>query len=215
MTGLFDSGTGGFNTALEIRRLLPNESLILLADCGRAPFGEKSDREITDIAEENLRRLSAAGAERVLIACCTVSSLFDRLSEKARKTAVPIIAPTARAAERSSENRRIAVLATEATVRSHAFKKAIRSCEVSEISTPELVRLAEEQSPESIWANEVIGRLADRIAETGADTLVLGCTHFHSLADRIARETEKHGIKKIISSAREGAGELYRILKTR
>ena len=213
MTGFFDSGMGGINTALEFKRLMPRESLLLLTDYGRAPFGDRTDSEIVELAEDNIFRLAAAGAERVLIACCTVSSLYGRLSREARRIAIPIVTPTARAAEEASQGRRIAVMATEATVRSHAFRRAAVTCHVCEIATPELVRLAEGCDPECGAADGIIASAVEKVAKTGADTVVLGCTHFHSLEGEIAREAKKHGITKIISSAREGARELYRILK--
>ena len=230
MIGLFDSGVGGVNALREIHKLLPGESLMLLCDYADAPYGTKSEEKIIPIIEENIRRLAAAGAEKILIACCTASAHYRALSEKARALSIPIIAPTARAAIAASQNKKIAVLATELTVRSHAFGEELGTTDFLEIEAGELVFAAEaaelgrtldgEESDlservttprEELYT--VIDRLTDRAAALGADTLILGCTHFHSLIPVIAPVAREKGIKKIISSAREGALELARILK--
>ena len=213
MIGLFDSGLGGINTAEELRRLLPRESLLLLADYERAPFGEKSAEELVPIIEENVRRLLAAGAERVLIACCTASTLHGSLSKEAKEMSIPIIAPTARAANLATKNGKIAVIATEGTVRSHEFKKRLRNRDVLEIPAGELVRISEDGGELDPRLPDALRRIMDSASELGADTLILGCTHFHSLREAITEEAAKRKIKNIISSAKEGATELYRILK--
>ena len=213
MIGLFDSGMGGFNTAGEIKRLLPRESLLLLADCERAPYGTRAEEDLISITEENIRRLSAAGAERVLIACCTASSLYERLSPEARMISIPVITPTARAARVASVTGRISVIATEGTVRSRAFSRALVGCEVTELAAGELVGLCED-GEDCPRLSRLLDGLTDEAAESSADTLILGCTHFHSVERQIKELAARKGIKNVISSAREGARELCRILKT-
>ena len=145
MIGVFDSGVGGLTALAELRRLLPRTDMIYLADREHAPYGTKSEEEILSLAENCIKRLITAGAERILIACCTASTLHSRLTEGARRITTPIIAPAARAAQRVSRGK-IAVIATEATVRSHAFRRellAIGECEVTEHAAQELVAMVE------------------------------------------------------------------------
>jgi glutamate racemase len=212
MIGLFDSGAGGINTLSELKRLLPKESFMLLCDYEHAPYGEKTQEELVPIIEKGLCRLRAAGADRVLIACCTASAHHSLLSRESRELSLPVIAPTARAALRESKNGRIAVLATRLTVSTHAFRDSLGGASVTELAAGELVRAAEGELSES-EISSVIEEVTDRAADLGADTLILGCTHFHSFIDRIAPVARKKNIEKIISSAREGALELAGILK--
>ena len=212
MIGLIDSGMGGINAHRELHKLLPEESLLLLTDYAAAPYGTKSREALIEIAEENIARFRRFGAERVLIACCTLSSLFSELSKEAREIAIPIIAPTAEAATAASPAGRVAVIATEATVRSHAFKEALGDACALEMPASKLVGICEAGGGSHPDAKREIALLTAAAAESGADTLILGCTHFHTLLKEFVRVGEKAGITKIISSAREGARELKRIL---
>ena len=198
MTGIFDSGAGGLAARGDLRRILPKEDIIFLCDKKNAPYGTKSDRDIIGIAEENIKRLTDAGACRVLIACCTASALYDRLSGTARDVSVPIIAPAAKYAADLSKSRGITVIATNLTVTLGAFDKAIKSykpdARVTQIPAQELVLIAEKAAHGielSCGDFEYVKNLADEILKTGADTLVLGCTHFSHLKD---------GIKKLLGN---------------
>ena len=209
MVGVFDSGSGGLTAISEIRRLAPNTDICFLADRKNAPYGTKSNGEIVAAATKSIRRLLSLGAERVLIACCTASSLHHLLPEEERRVSVPIVEACSLAACASSKAGRIGVLATEATVRSGAFKKRIRAilpeARVCEISASELVTLTErgardgglgESERERIF-QILLPLMRDRI-----DTLVLGCTHFPHLINTFSGLMP--GVK-IISSAHEGA----------
>ena len=212
MIGLIDSGAGGVCTMRELHSLLPRESLLLLGDYGNAPYGKKSSRELLPIIEDGIRRMYMAGAEKVLLACCTASAHFADLSAEAQKIALPIISPTVEAALKCGEERKIAVIATELTVSTHAFGSLLGESCVAEIAAGELVLAAEgEKSPSELYNS--MERVTDLASVRGADILILGCTHFHTFAKEIAEIAERKGIKKIISSAREGALELVRKIK--
>ena len=218
MIGVFDSGVGGLTALAELRRLLPRTDMIYLADREHAPYGTKSEEEILSLAENCIKRLITAGAERILIACCTASTLHSRLTEGARRIATPIIAPAARAAQRVSRGR-IAVIATEATVRSHAFRRAILGegrCEVAEYATQELVAMVEsgasDRKPLTLGERSTLSRLLAPIKASRADTLILGCTHFPHLRGHIASMLPE---VKLISPSREGALEIARSTEDR
>ena len=95
MIGIFDSGVGGFSAYRTVRRMLPRENILYLADRKNAPYGTKSKDEILSFTKNNIKRLSAMGAERILIACCTASSVYDLLSEEEKEISLPIIRPAA------------------------------------------------------------------------------------------------------------------------
>ena len=218
MIGVFDSGVGGLTALAELRRLLPRTDMIYLADREHAPYGTKSEEEILSLAENCIKRLITAGAEKILIACCTASTLHSRLTEGARGITTPIIAPAARAAQRVSRGG-IAVIATEATVRSHAFRRELLSigeCEVTEHPAQELVAMVEsgasDQNPLSNEEKSRLARLLEPIEASRADTLILGCTHFPHLRGHIAAMLP---CVKLISSSREGALEIARSTEDR
>lgn len=209
MIGIFDSGVGGLCALYKLRELLPREDLIYLADRKNAPYGTKAKDEILSFTKINIKRLRALGAEGILIACCTASTLYGELSLSEREICTPIITPSAKIA--ATVGKKIAVIATEHTARSRAFSREIGSfsdCAVTEMAAQELVRLVEcgnRDGRVSCECHDYLNGLSDRIKETGADTLILGCTHFSHLEGEIGAMLPHI---KIISPAREGAKEI-------
>ena len=211
MIGVFDSGVGGLTALFELRRLLPRTDMIYLADRKNAPYGTRSEDEILSLAENCVERLTDAGADKILIACCTASTLHSRLTDGARRITTPIIAPAARAAVRVSRGR-IAVIATEATVRSHAFSRAILGeceCEVTEFAAQELVPMVEggatDKKPLTPEQKSILLRVLEPVRASRADTLILGCTHFPHLAGHISAMLPQ---VQLVSPSLEGALEI-------
>ena len=212
MIGLFDSGKGGLNTVRYVKELDERVDLVYLIDRENAPYGPRGEGELVRISEENIDRLLDMGAERVLIACCTASTVYPLLKDNYRKLAVPIIKPIAKAAKNSTRSGRIGVIATKRTVTSHAFAKALGGCLVSECETGELVRLIDSGlSDKTVTRGDekLIERMIVPVFKTSPDTLILGCTHFPALKKTIGRIAKKYGTESIIDSALIGA-ELIR-----
>lgn len=210
MIGVFDSGVGGLCAFKILRDLLPHENLVFLRDRKRCPYGGKSRDSIIEIAEENILRLTEMGCERVLIACCTASTVYDSLPSEARRAAIPIVAPSARLAARLSENKVIGVIATDATIRSHAFRDHLPECKVVECAAGPLVSIIESGEKDGHASEETRRYLAELLApiiEAEADTLILGCTHFHALRAEIEAVLSGLTKRKIktVSSAEVGA----------
>lgn len=205
MIGIFDSGRGGVAIAKELLALCPRCDVLLLADRKNLPYGTKSDRELIPIVEQNLKRLRSYGAECLLIGCCTASSIYTRFFGASARV-LPIIDPTARRAAELTDGK-ICVIATESTVRSHAFRSAISrytKAEVTEVATGELVSIVESLRGRTPDENEFrkIKKALEPAKRTGADTLVLGCTHFPLISEYISRYLP--GVR-VVSCAREGA----------
>ena len=218
MIGIFDSGVGGLTALAELRRLLPSADMIYLADRENAPYGNKSEEQILAAAEGCIKRLTEAGADKILIACCTASTLHHRLSEEARRISTPIILPAAVAAIRKSRGS-IAVIATEATVRSHAFARALlreSECRVWEYPAQELVTMveggADDEKPLTEEQEKLLSRILSPVRVSRADTLILGCTHFPHLAGHIGRMLPR---VNLISPSLEGALELAKSTEDR
>ena len=212
MIGIFDSGVGGLNSCYEIKRLLPRESLVYLADKKNCPYGTKNKDNLIKIVKHNLKRLTDMGAEVVLIACCTASGVYPYLSESEKSVAIPIIEPTARQA---AQFKSVAVISTELTAASHFFGNAIRAFNrnvtVTEIPTQILVSLVELGARDgALLPREelLLDGIASVIKRTGAEALVLGCTHFSHLEAEFAKRLDL----KILSPARLGAAHLAELL---
>lgn len=213
MIGIFDSGVGGLTALCEVRRLMPRADITYLADRENAPYGTKSDEQILYCVKRNLERLRVLGAKKILIACCTASTLYSRLTPEEREISIPIIIPAARAAVEATENRRIAVIATRATVRSRAFSRAISAecdrCKALECDAQELVGMVEGGARDGTPLSEPDARTLFEILRPinsfGADTLILGCTHFPHIRKHIAALLPD---VKLISPSLEGALEL-------
>lgn len=212
MIGIFDSGVGGINTLRHLRERMPRSNVIFLRDRANAPYGTKSTNELIEITERNIAELMSRGTHKVLIGCCTASSVFPLIDDSLRKNVIPIIEPVARAADRMSQNGIIALIATEATVRSDAFDRALPKRSLIKLAAQPLVELVESGERDgavSKRSTHLIKELLSPLSDCGADTLILGCTHFSALRKQISHIATDLGITHIADSARAGADALY------
>lgn len=215
MIGVLDSGAGGELAAREIRRLMPTADVAVLADRKNAPYGTKSRERLTELVEDGVMRLRDAGADEILIACCTASTVYERLRATERRNIYPIIEPTASAAVRASRTGSFGVIATEATVRSHAFARAIREkygadASVFELAAQRLVSIIESGVRDGCATavdKKRIKEILTPILSMDIDVLVLGCTHFPLLSEVIG---EIIPWVRLISSTHEGVKEIMR-----
>jgi len=216
LIGVFDSGVGGITAVRELRRLLPTADVIFFPDRKNAPYGTRSREELIFLVERDIEILLSYGANTVLMACCTASTVHPYLKGELQRIAVPIIEPTARAAAKATESGRVAVIATEATVRSGQFGEMLRSLHVpsiSEIAAGDLVTAVERGARDGHVTSDTVSlitRYTNLVKEQGADTLILGCTHFPHLEGEIKKLLPR---VKIISSSREGAIEAVKGLR--
>ena len=209
MIGIFDSGEGGLNTLGFLRRRLPMTNIIFLRDRQHAPYGERSREELIEITEQNIAMLKSLGADRILIACCTASSLADEIDLSLRQNVIPILEPTAEAARAVAEGG-IAVIATDFTVHSRAFSRALRGLPVTEIATQPLVEAVESGERDGELSAASVKQIDSTLSSvpSDCDTLILGCTHFSSLRGTLRERASLRGIKNVIDSAEIGAEAL-------
>jgi glutamate racemase len=211
MIGILDSGTGGENTLRELRRTAPTADIVFLKDIKNAPYGTKSAEELTELTHSNIDKMLSFGAESVLIACCTASCIWKYLPSNTRHKSIPIIAPTAKRAKQLSAAGQIAVISTNSTKNSHAFRNLLSDCTVTELAVQELVGFIDSgKRYGNLKAADIdyIEKLLLPLSKSCADTLILGCTHFPAIENAIMRIVRKYGIKHTVSSAKEGAGAL-------
>ncbi|HEY3972259.1 MAG TPA: glutamate racemase [Candidatus Sulfotelmatobacter sp.] len=196
--GVFDSGFGGLTVLKALLELIPAADYAYFGDTARLPYGSKSVETVARYAVEAAHYLESQGAELLVIACNTATALaLDRISAAAHVPVVGVIESGAEAAARSTKNRKIVVIGTEATVSSHAYRKALeaRGLNAQEKACPLLVPLVEEG-----WIDHAVTEQVARIYLTeaftdgfrDADTLVLGCTHYPLLKPLLHRVTPSH-----------------------
>ncbi len=205
MIGVFDSGVGGYCAFREIRRLLPREDIVYLADRKNAPYGTKTKDEIITLTKADIKRLRTVGATNILIACCTASTVYDALDTEEREISLPIIRPAAEKAVMGAK--KVAVIATERTVASGAFTGEISrlgNLPVGEFAAQKLVALVEGGCRDgrlTVECERELDRVAELVLGFGADTLILGCTHFSHLENELRQRCNV----RTVSPAREGA----------
>ena len=215
--GVFDSGFGGLTVLKELIAQYPNADYHYFGDTARLPYGSKSVETVAKYAVEASQFLEHQGADLLVIACNTATALaLDRITKAAHVPVVGVVEPGAEQASTASKNRRVVVVGTEATVTSHAYKKALeaRGVEVKEKACPLLVPLVEEgwvehpvtQEVAQIYLNEAF---ADGFRE--ADVLVLGCTHYPLIKPVLRRVAPDH--VSIVDSAHSTASVVARKLR--
>jgi glutamate racemase len=196
--GLFDSGVGGLTVLEAVARRMPFEDLLYLGDTARLPYGTKSAETVRRYARRAVGFLLSQDVKAVVVACNTASALaLDVIVEMSAVPVVGVVAPgadaavaAARASDRGGVKGPIAVLATEATVASDAYGRAIRALDpqrdVVHTACPLFVPLAEEGWTENEVARSAAARYLADVPRTGARVVVLGCTHYPLLARTIA-----------------------------
>ena len=190
MIAVFDSGVGGLSVLRHIPRLLPKADILYLADQARAPYGIRSLEQVEEIAVRVSSSLIEAGAETVVVACNTASAAaLDTLRREFPATPFVGMEPAVKPAVGSTTSGVIGILATGATFQSERFASVVRrfagGADIHVAACPEWVTMVESghlTGPDVEAA--VRGRL-EPILSAGADTLVLGCTHFPFLVDTI------------------------------
>jgi glutamate racemase len=189
--GVFDSGIGGLTVVQALTRLLPREHVIYLGDTARWPYGTKSIEVVRRYSIENTEFLIDKGVKALVVACNTSSAAAVAvLQERYDVPVIGVIEPGAVAAAAATRNRKVGVIATEATIASGEYTRALRrvraDLEIYTRACPLFVPLAEEG-----WVDNEIARATavlylSSLRRSGIDTLVLGCTHYPLLRGVIA-----------------------------
>ncbi|MQA89112.1 MAG: glutamate racemase [Gemmatimonas sp.] len=187
--GIFDSGLGGLSVAREVRLRLPREDLLYIADSAYVPYGGRSLEEIRERSIAMTRELVEAGAKLVVAACNTASGAAI---EALRETfAIPIVGlePAVKPAAATSRKRRIAVLATPATLQTERFHRLVDNhgpgIDVVKVACPGFVELVESGEVTGERAAKVVRDVLASVVEADVDRVVLGCTHYPFLREHL------------------------------
>lgn len=232
--GVFDSGLGGLTVARAIAHALPHESVYYFGDTKRCPYGVRTEDQVRSFTLQAGRWLAHHSIKILVIACNTATAAALRIAQQTLDVPViGVIAPGARAAINSTRTRKVGVLATDLTIRSGAYTRAIQDldagvdvygCPASrfvEIVEHELATgahlqerwLEDEDVFDTPEVRRIVGEVTAPLRDVDVDTVVLGCTHFPLLVGPI-RHALGSGVR-VVSSAEETTRELIDILSRR
>ena len=196
--GVFDSGVGGLTVLRALLEHMPGADYLYFGDTARLPYGSKSAATVAHYATGAVHYLQDHGAELLVIACNTATALaLDPIQSASRVAVIGVIEPGAEAAAAASRMRKVVVIGTEATISSHAYRRALetKGVAVREKACPLFVPLVEEG-----WVDHTVTEQVARIylAEAfskdahDADVLVLGCTHYPLIKPLLRRVAPDH-----------------------
>lgn len=197
--GVFDSGLGGLTVWRELRRLLPEESLIYLGDGKNCPYGSRPVAEVAALADQATAFLLGEGCKMVVVACNTATAAaIEVLREKYAGTPIVGMEPAVKPACLNTKSGVVGVLATERSLEGDLFRRSAARYghDVEVIAAPgtgfvELVEADRESTPE---AEEAVRCAVAEMLAHGADQIVLGCTHYPFLRPVLERVTAGYGV---------------------
>ena len=216
--GVFDSGLGGLTAVRSLRKILPEEDLIYFGDTSRVPYGGRSRETILKYARQDIRFLRSFDLKAILIACGTVSTTsLPTLRAENDLPMVGVVEPTCARAAAVTKNKRVGIIATQASVRAGAYKETLAmldgDIEVFAKACPLFVPLVENGRFRTgdVVIETIAREYLEPMRQTGIDTLILGCTHYPLLTEIIADVMGPD--VELVSAGEESAFELKRMLK--
>ncbi len=213
--GVFDSGVGGLTVLHECLVTMPHEDFVYLGDHARLPYGPRPLEEVRRFAREIAAYLEGHGVKLLLVACNTATSAaLPQLQEELSVPVVGVITPEAHAAVQATRNRRIGLMATEATVAAGRYAQLVRAldagAELVPIACPRLVPLIESDEPFGAGTTETVREYAAPLKAAAVDTVILGCTHY-PLIRPVFQRVFGRGVT-LVFSAEETAREVAETL---
>ena len=205
MIGIFDSGYGGLTILNKIRQTLPEYNYLYLGDNARAPYGTRSFDVVYEFTRQSVRHLFSRGCQLVILACNTASAKALRTIQQvdlpqwdSNRRVLGIIRPTVECISEVTRSRHVGVLATEGTIKSLSYPLEIRKLypdiEVTGEACPLWVPLVENNEIESEGADFFVKRHIDNLLSRDSliDTVILGCTHYPMLFNKIRQYTPEN-----------------------
>jgi len=213
--GVFDSGLGGLTVVKELIRQLPSEDIVYYGDTARVPYGTKSRRSIISFSKENTKILLKHKVKMIIVACNSSSSYaLDSLRKEFRVPIIGVIGAGAQKAAVLTQNNRVGVIATSATIASGQYIKMVKHykkvIKVFSKACPLFVPLVEEGWFTKPVTLEVAKNYLEFLKKSSIDTLILGCTHYPLLKRTIQKVMGKKVV--LVDSAKEVACEVKQLL---
>lgn len=216
--GVFDSGFGGLDVMRSVVRALPRYEYVYLGDTARAPYGHRPQKTIYAYTKQAVDFLFNKGCGLVVIACNTSSSKALRKIQRqygARRKVLGVLIPAAEEAVRKTRNKRVGIIATQATVASKKFVRELwkldPEVQIFQQACPLLVPLVEAGEQDSPEMRSALKKYLRPLARKKIDTLILGCTHYGILEKKIRKIVGRR--VAIVSEARVVPKKLKDYLK--
>jgi glutamate racemase len=213
--GVFDSGVGGLSVLLEIKKILPKETFIFLADQKNVPYGGKSKEQLVKYLTNSMEFFETKNVKAVVFACNTAT--VYGIDEMRQKFKMPIIGtvPVIKTIAKITKSKKTVVFSTPATAKSQYLKDLIEKfadgVEVIRVGGSNLEELVEEGKINDVVTIEVLKKHLKPLMEDGVDAIALGCTHYPFLRDEIVKIV---GPKvKIVDSGGAVARHLKQVLE--
>ncbi len=212
--GVFDSGVGGLTVAAAIKKILPNEKIIYLGDLLHLPYGSKSEEAILEFTTAAVDFLTGQDIKILVIACNTSTSVaLEYVRSMVEIPVIGVINPGAERAIKVTNTKRVGVIGTRRTIESGAYRREIesfdRDVKVFQKATPILVPLIEEGWKDHPVMDQVLKEYLGEFEDIEVDTVVLGCTHYPLIKDKIKRIM---GSASVIDSAETTAERVKEVL---
>jgi glutamate racemase len=213
--GMFDSGIGGLTVLHECLVSLPSEDFVYFGDTARFPYGDKSQDDLRGFAAQIADFLTGRGVKLLVVACYSATAAaLPALQERFETPIIGVVMPGARAAVHTSRYRRIGVLATEATVASGSYPRAIHSldvgAEVHQQACPGLASFIQEGDVASHEVTDAVRRFTAPLKEKRPDVVIMGCTHYPLISALLQRQLGRD--VTLVNPAAEVALEVEELL---
>ncbi len=214
--GMFDSGIGGLTVLHECLVAMPSEDFVYFGDTARFPYGPRSRAELELFAAQIAGFLDRTGVKLIVVACYSATAAaLPSLQERFATPIVGVVMPGARAAVQASRYRRIGVMATEATVSSESYVRAIRGldtgAEVHQQACPGLAESIQQGDVGSREIADIVRAFATPLKEKRPDVVIMGCTHYPLVASLLQRHLGRD--VTLVNPAAEVAREVEAILE--
>jgi glutamate racemase len=208
--GVFDSGVGGLTVLDECLAQLPAEDFVYFGDTAWFPYGDRTEAELCDRAHHIAEWLLSTGIKTIVIACNTATAAaLTHLQTTLDIPVIGVMSSEAHAAVQTTRNRRVGLLATEATVRSGSYERMVHAhdagVEVISVACPRLAIAIQNGDPFDERIVEMVREYTAPLRAGGVDTVILGCTHY-PLVERLLRRNLPN--TRLIKSGEELAREL-------
>lgn len=220
MIGIFDSGVGGLSVFREIRKILPEQGYIYYSDNAHCPYGEKSREYIIDRARHITQFLLEKGCEIIVVACNTATAAAISVLREEFPVKFIGMEPAIKPAAQSTQTGVVGVLATAGTLKATKYldtrEKWAQNVQIVEHIGQGFVEFVENGIINGTQAEQTVRKSLAPLLEAGADTIVLGCTHYPFLTDtikKIAEETFPERPVKVIDPAPAVAKHLLEVMQ--
>lgn len=214
--GVFDSGVGGLTVVREIMRNLPDERIVYFGDTARVPYGSKSADTVIRYSRQIVRFLQTQEVKAIVIACNTASALaLETIEKEIDLPILGVVRPGAEVALKTTQNKKVGVIATEGTIHSGLYQRLITQADpeitVFAQACPLFVPLVEEGWTKDPITEEVARRYLKDLLAKEIDTLIMGCTHYPLLRSLLRQVVGER--VTLVNPAYETSQALKRMLK--